>query len=64
MAVYEYKCEKCGGVSELYVPSPIQIPPDQVQQMNCQHPGCDGKAKRIVSRLGAIVRIGGGWGGQ
>jgi len=54
MPIYEYECEKCGGVFELI--HAVTAPPPK----NCETKGCKGKPRRMVSAGGFILK-GDGW---
>ncbi len=54
MPIYEYECEKCGGVFELI--HAISAPPPKT----CETKGCKGKPRRMVSAGGFILK-GDGW---
>ncbi len=54
MPIYEYECEKCGGVFEL-IHAVSASPPK-----NCETRGCKGKPRRMVSAGGFILK-GDGW---
>jgi putative FmdB family regulatory protein len=54
MPIYEYECEKCGGVFEL-IHAVSADPPK-----NCETKGCMGKPRRMVSAGGFILK-GDGW---
>ena len=54
MPIYEYECEKCGGVFEL-IHAVSASPPK-----NCETPGCKGTPRRMVSAGGFILK-GDGW---
>lgn len=54
MPIYEYECEKCGGVFELI--HAVSAPPPK----NCETKGCKGKPRRMVSAGGFILK-GDGW---
>ena len=54
MPIYEYECEKCGGVFEL-IHAVSAAPPD-----SCETRGCKGKPRRMVSAGGFILK-GDGW---
>ncbi len=54
MPIYEYECEKCGGVFEL-IHAVSAAPPKK-----CETKGCKGKPRRMVSAGGFILK-GDGW---
>ncbi len=54
MPIYEYECEKCGGVFER-IHAVSAAPPD-----SCETKGCKGKPRRMVSAGGFILK-GDGW---
>ena len=54
MPIYEYECEKCGGVFEL-IHAVSANPPKK-----CETKGCKGKPRRMVSAGGFILK-GDGW---
>ena len=54
MPIYEYECEKCGGVFEL-IHAVSADPPKK-----CETKGCKGKPRRMVSAGGFILK-GDGW---
>ena len=54
MPIYEYECEKCGGIFEL-IHAVSADPPKK-----CETKGCRGKPKRMVSAGGFILK-GDGW---
>ncbi len=54
MPIYEYECEKCGGVFELIHAVSAPLP------KKCETKGCKGKPRRMVSAGGFILK-GDGW---
>ena len=54
MPIYEYECEKCGGIFELIHAVSAALP------KNCETKGCKGKPRRMVSAGGFILK-GDGW---
>ncbi len=53
MPIYEYQCEKCGEIFEIF-----QINGEEVEP-KC--PKCFGKARRVISPIGSLVFKGSGF---
>jgi putative FmdB family regulatory protein len=56
MPIYEYKCAKCGEVTELIV----RYSEKRNEEITCTKNECAGQAKRILSRTSFALK-GGGW---
>ncbi len=53
MPIYEYQCERCGEIFEIF-----QINGEEVEP-KC--PKCFGRAKRVISPVGSLVFKGSGF---
>ena len=53
MPIYEYQCEKCGEIFEIF-----QINGEEVEP-KC--PKCFGRARRVISPIGSLVFKGSGF---